>query len=269
MISYISNFIKKLVVSPGVIFLVFMSPVVISVFPDLYEGTVPSSMMVGTISALTLFIVIATGWGYVMNQIKNSSIRVRMKSMGYTDMEIMTMSLIPLLLLVLFSIFYIAIYVTIFYSTGILNSEFYDAINAKSYSNFSIKNINFGALFYSLFTTVLVSVSITFLVVSFNKSQTKYTTIIWLYVLLVYLFGGASAPPNFIRGPDAVKEMEIISYMIPSAYPGYLLGYAVASGNNYGWDWSSSEIVINSLASYGISVAFLGAATWNMKRWDQ
>ncbi|NQX84014.1 MAG: hypothetical protein HRS57_02345 [Mycoplasmataceae bacterium] len=271
MISYLSTFIKRMTMSPGFIFLVVITPILLGVFPNLYEGIASPATLTALISTLSLTVAIISGWGNTLNLIKNSSIRVRLRTSGITDYMIIAMSLIPLLMLVVFAFLYLLIIISIFFSTGVIWNYYtpiVSGIPSAPYDTFAMSNIDWGSMFFGIITSILVSFSISFFVISFTNNQNRYNTITWLYILALYFFGGASTPPSLIRGPEAITAIKVISFFIPNSYSNFMVADVMVTGHNVSFSYSDSDTIINLCASYAFFAALTGLSVWNMKRWE-
>ena len=274
MTSYLYTFFDKMIKTPGFIYVLLISPIFIGVFPGLYEPTpgvgllFPSSLIVGAFFATAIFVAIAMGWGLTFNSIKNSSIRVRMISSGYTNKDILLISLIPLMAIIIFTTFYTWIIIAIFMSVGVIPKDADQIYNGTQLIGFSLSNINWGSVIVAWILNVLFGSSITFFAISFIKSESKYTTIMWLYILLLFFFGGTTTPPNIIRGPNAELPLQVISYLIPSSFTNFIMADAFTTGNGINFDWGSTDTLLNLIIPISLMSIITPLAIYNQRKWE-
>jgi len=214
-------------------------------------------MVAGAIIATGISIILLQSWGYIFANIKTSDINRRIETSNITSIQYYAYAYIySLLVFIAASLVSLSIF-------GI-----YDAAGLIQNSNgqgFNWSNADWGMIIASFIMIYLTSVSFATFVTMIVKDFSKYTTTMWIYVLLIFLIGGSSAPIILIRDVglgDTLLPFTIISYMVPNVMTNFLMIGAFGSSHTGMDAMKGSAELINSLVPLAISAVFAGASTY-------
>lgn len=263
-------YLVKIWKTPGIIVGILFMIIFLPFFPSAQVGAVfgapelqaeISFAIAGTIIGTAITISMMQSWGYIFANIETSDIKRRI---GTSNISRAKYFAYAYLYAVMLFFVMVAISFTIF---GI-----YDAaglMNNTDDQSFNWGNAAWGNIIGGLFLLFFTSVTISLFFGKIFKDFAKYTTVSWIYILLTFLVGGASAPLYIIRdmgnsNVDVLLPFEIISYIVPSATNNIFLAGAFGSSHTGITEFSTTSFnLLNTLPQFGVMLGITGWAMYD------
>ncbi len=247
--AYLKTFYKKMFLSVGFWVSFILLLILLPIFPGSYDFPYEkySFFSVGSVIATFFAIMMIQGWGYTFSNLKKSALEKRFRVSILKKRQIITYTVIPAFTLFFIGSIFSFGYFALLQYTGIILEDL-------DWSSITWSYVVIGYIF-----TFMISFAIAFLMGVLVKNINLYTSLSWVYILLIFLFGGASTPVFLIRGEDAILPFTIISYAIPNIYGNFFLGNAfltsVESFKVDSFDFYGSLAIIFAITVFSTSIA--------------
>lgn len=247
--AYLRTFYKKMFLSVGFWVSIALLIVLLPIFPGSYEFPYEkySYFSVGSVIATFFAVMMIQGWGYTFSNLKKSALEKRFRVSVLTKKQIIIYTMIPA-----FTLFFIG---TIFSFGYFAFLQYFGIIlEDLAWSSIDWIYVVIGYIF-----VFMISFAIAFLMGVLVKNINLYTSLSWVYILLIFLFGGASTPVFLIRGDDSIIPFTIISYAIPNIYGNFFLGNAFLTGveafDPASFDFYGSLVIMFAITIFSTSIA--------------
>ncbi len=173
--------------------------------------TINFTTSIGNVVTLSMMSGALMGFGFRMFEMRRSVIMKRIGSTSISKFGAMMSFFTFTMIVSLFNFGWIMLWTYVFSATG--------------YAHMDWGSVNWGGVFYGLFTGLIMSLAISFFFVSISPTVEVFNSIMQIYWFLASFVGGIMLP-----GASA-EWMTWIGYFIPHTYITRFMGNAFSGGN--------------------------------------
>ncbi len=204
-----------------------------------------------------LLITVMTSFGESFVKIKNSLIYQNTQLNNKPKYQFYFATILPVVMFSTFVFILSMSLLSIYDSIGLIGQE----RNIIEWSR-----VQFGYLFLSLISTILLGITLSLLFSSIAKSDNTYTALVWGYLFLVFFFGGSSVPIFLIRGNDPLEVFMYLSMCIPNTYSNFLFINAMVNDIEFIKGDIDITFILDIIMPFILSVVFIGIRQIIVKR---
>jgi len=209
------------------------------------DNTLIAIQVAFAIAITGLLITVVTTFGRSYVKVQNSLIYVNVNLSSKPRYQFYLATVIPVALFSILVFMLSIIFIVILDSVSLIGTR-------KNVIDWN--NIQYGYVFLSLIFSIVLGISLALLAATFVKKENAYTAIIWLYLFLIFFFGGSSVPIFIIRGPTSSDVFRYISFFIPNIYTNFLFINAITDQINF----KVYTDILDLVMPLGLALIFFG-----------